>query len=61
LVAAGVTEFVECGPGKVLAGLNRRIDKTPGISATALEDPASMTAALAAASGASGTTSGGAA
>lgn len=61
LVAAGVTEFVECGPGKVLAGLNRRIDKTPGVSATALEDPASMTAALAAASGAAGTTSGGAA
>lgn len=46
LVVAGVTEFVECGPGKVLAGLNRRIDKTPGVSATALEDPASMTTAL---------------
>lgn len=24
----GVTRVVECGPGKVLAGLNRRIDKT---------------------------------
>lgn len=24
----GVTRFVECGPGKVLAGLNRRIDKS---------------------------------
>ena len=46
LVGAGVTEFVECGPGKVLAGLNRRIDKTPGVSATALEDPASMITAL---------------
>jgi [acyl-carrier-protein] S-malonyltransferase len=50
LVAAGVTEFIECGPGKVLAGLNRRIDKTPGVSATALEDPASLTTALAGAS-----------
>jgi [acyl-carrier-protein] S-malonyltransferase len=25
MVAAGATHFVECGPGKVLAGLNRRI------------------------------------
>ena len=61
LVAAGVTDFVECGPGKVLAGLNRRIDKTPGISASALEDPGSMSAALATAAGVQGTTTGGAA
>ena len=25
LVAAGVTRTVECGPGKVLSGLNKRI------------------------------------
>lgn len=61
LVAAGVTEFIECGPGKVLAGLNRRIDKTPGVTATALEDPASLTAALVATSGTAGAPSGGAA
>lgn len=27
LASAGVTDVVECGPGKVLTGLNRRIDK----------------------------------
>jgi [acyl-carrier-protein] S-malonyltransferase len=28
LAANGVEELVECGPGKVLAGLIKRIDKT---------------------------------
>lgn len=27
LVAAGASRFVECGPGKVLSGLNKRIDR----------------------------------
>jgi [acyl-carrier-protein] S-malonyltransferase len=27
LAAQGVENFAECGPGKVLAGLNRRIDR----------------------------------
>jgi len=30
--AQGVTEFYECGPGKVLAGLARRIDRTWKVS-----------------------------
>ena len=31
LVKAGVEQFVECGPGKVLAGLNRRISKESAV------------------------------
>jgi [acyl-carrier-protein] S-malonyltransferase len=32
IVSQGVTEAVECGPGKVLAGLMKRIDKTVSVS-----------------------------
>ena len=46
LVGLGVTRFVECGPGKVLAGLHRRIDKTPDVEVTALEDPAAFAATI---------------
>jgi [acyl-carrier-protein] S-malonyltransferase len=45
LAAAGATTFIECGPGKVLAGLNRRIDKN--LQCLALQDGASVQAALA--------------
>ncbi len=37
----GVTEIVECGPGKVLSGLNRRIDKS--IKSVALSSVETMT------------------
>lgn len=37
LVDAGMTRFGECGPGSVLCGLNRRIDKT--IDSFPLETP----------------------
>ncbi len=47
LVAAGATRFVECGPGKVLTSLNRRIEKRPDIECLALQDPDSLRAALA--------------
>jgi len=50
LIGAGATVFVECGPGKVLTSLNRRIDKNRDLKMLALEDPASLDAALAAAS-----------
>jgi [acyl-carrier-protein] S-malonyltransferase len=53
LTARGVTQLVECGPGKVLTALNRRIERRPGISCLALEDPAAIHAALAATSGSS--------
>ena len=44
LAAAGATELVECGPGKVLAGLAKRIDK--GLSARAIGTPADFALAL---------------
>jgi len=47
LIAAGFDTFVECGPGKVLTGLNRRIDKNRDLKMLALEDPASLDEALA--------------
>jgi [acyl-carrier-protein] S-malonyltransferase len=43
---AGVTQIVECGPGKVLAPMCRRID--PRVNGLAIFDPASLEAALAA-------------
>lgn len=46
LVNAGVTALIECGPGKVLTGLNRRIDKRPDSACLALENTTSLQAAL---------------
>jgi [acyl-carrier-protein] S-malonyltransferase len=50
MIGAGATVIVECGPGKVLTSLNRRIDKNRDLKMLALEDPASLDAALAAVS-----------
>ncbi len=47
MVSAGATELVECGPGKVLTGLNRRIDKNRDLKMLALDDPQSLEDALA--------------
>ncbi|HXR94149.1 MAG TPA: hypothetical protein VN750_28100, partial [Steroidobacteraceae bacterium] len=52
LAGAGVAQIIECGPGKVLTGLNRRIEKRPGLDFLALEDSATLTAALCAVKGA---------
>ncbi|WP_150550674.1 ACP S-malonyltransferase [Pandoraea soli] len=40
LAAQGVTQVVECGPGKVLSGLTKRIDGT--LTGLAITDPASL-------------------
>ncbi|OHE58239.1 MAG: [acyl-carrier-protein] S-malonyltransferase [Thiobacillus sp. GWE1_62_9] len=44
LKVAGIERVIECGPGKVLAGLNKRIDDS--LPAVALVDEASLQAAL---------------
>jgi [acyl-carrier-protein] S-malonyltransferase len=40
IAAAGVTAVAECGPGKVLAALTKRI--TPGLQGYAITDPQSL-------------------
>jgi [acyl-carrier-protein] S-malonyltransferase len=39
LISAGAKRIVECGPGKVLTPLNRRIDKNKDIGMFALSEP----------------------
>lgn len=46
MVASGVKVIVECGPGRVLTGLNRRIEKNKEIAMLAIEDSDSLQAAL---------------
>jgi [acyl-carrier-protein] S-malonyltransferase len=53
MVAHGARVIIECGPGKVLTALNRRIERNKEIVMAALEDPASLAAALGVARGAS--------
>jgi [acyl-carrier-protein] S-malonyltransferase len=45
MAAHGVKRIVECGPGKVLTGLSRRI--ADGVECVAIQDSASLNAALA--------------
>lgn len=44
MAQAGVTHFVECGPGKVLSGLNKRI--VPGCDVSSVNDPESLNKAV---------------
>lgn len=46
LAASGIGALIECGPGKVLTALNRRIER--GLDSLALEDAESLQAAIAA-------------
>ena len=46
MIAAGATRIFECGPGKVLSALNRRIDKNRDLKMLALEDPPAFDEAL---------------
>jgi len=46
IVAGGARVIVECGPGRVLTGLNRRIEKNKEIAMLAIEDSDSLQAAL---------------
>ena len=51
LARGDIAQIIECGPGKVLTGLNRRIERRPELTFLALEDPASIESALGATSG----------
>ena len=48
MLASGVTTLVECGPGKVLTSLNKRVEKRPDLKVLAVDDPDTLAAALSA-------------
>ena len=45
MATASITKTLECGPGKVLGGLSRRIDRS--LTSFSIEDPAGLEKALA--------------
>jgi [acyl-carrier-protein] S-malonyltransferase len=48
LAAVGIRHFVECGPGKVLTGVNKRVERNPELQYFAVDDPTNVAAAIAA-------------
>lgn len=52
IAAAGVGQIIECGPGKILTGMNKRVEGVTGVTFAALEDPATLDSALTATKGA---------
>lgn len=51
LTSTGISQLIECGPGRVLTGLNKRIERRPDLQLLSLDDVASIDAALAATGG----------
>jgi [acyl-carrier-protein] S-malonyltransferase len=51
LARSKVSQIIECGPGRVLTGLNRRIERRADLSFPPLDDPAGLEAALTATAG----------
>ncbi|MGB0509140.1 MAG: [acyl-carrier-protein] S-malonyltransferase, partial [Schleiferiaceae bacterium] len=37
MIASGVTDYVECGPGKALQGLVKKIDRSTNVSGVSFE------------------------
>jgi [acyl-carrier-protein] S-malonyltransferase len=48
MLAAGATTLVECGPGKVLTSLNKRVERRADLKLLAVDDPDTLATALAA-------------
>lgn len=46
MIGSGVTHIVECGPGEVLTGLNRRVERRKEISVFSLDDSQSIDEAV---------------
>ena len=46
MLSSGIKVIVECGPGRVLTGLNRRIEKSKDVAMLAIEDAESLQQAL---------------
>jgi [acyl-carrier-protein] S-malonyltransferase len=51
LAGGQVAQIIECGPGRVLTGLARRIERRADLSFPALDDPATLEATLTATAG----------
>jgi [acyl-carrier-protein] S-malonyltransferase len=47
MLAAGATTLIECGPGKVLTSLNKRVERRADLKLLAIDDPDTLAAALA--------------
>ncbi len=51
MLAAGATTLIECGPGKVLTSLNKRVERRADLKLLAIDDPDTLETALAAVGG----------